>query len=199
MIASFIDPLRALLFALGGAGLAWVWTQVSPWAALGIVAVIFIVSWVLSKVGEGYVGTDDRRAMRLMETRVVTLGIVTAAAGAIGILIAVQLAAPEGTAALTTKVLATVSGALVAFVTSLFVDADKADAAVGAYIAKVFQAGYVREGHGAPGLVELKVGSDAHLAVMSSTAFGLTDWTRENRRERLRYLLGEKGNGGRLG
>jgi len=127
----------------------------------------------------------------------VSIGVLTAAAGALGIIITVELATDakgyEG------ELATVVGGALVAFFAGITYTAEKVDEAVGSYIASAFQSVYVRQGQKSkPDQVELVVGSDAHLAVMSSTAFGLTDWSAKNRRKRLDYLTGKIGNGGRI-
>ena len=127
----------------------------------------------------------------------VSIGAPTAAAGALGIIITVELASDAG--GYEEKLATVISGALVAFLTGITYTADKVDAAVGKYIAGVFQLVYVREGNRTDRRqVELEVGSDAHLAVMSSNAFGLTDWTAENRHKRLDYLSGRIGGGRRI-
>jgi hypothetical protein len=196
MLAGFRDPLRALLFTLGGAFLAWLWVDVSEILALVLLVLVFVVALSLQKIGEGVVTTAPDLALRLMETRLVSIGVLTAASGALGIIITVEMATD---ATGYDKQFATVvSGALVAFIAGITFTADKADAAVGKYIAKVFMAAYVREGakggKGAPKRQkELKAGSIEERALGTKHAYGLTDWSYENRRLRLDYLTGRKG------
>lgn len=156
------------------------------------------LTWLLTKLGESLVGSNDSLAMHLMETRLIGIGAMTAALGALGIIIGVELAVPTDATGYSKELLTTVSAALVAFVAGLSVTAEKADAAVGDYIKDVFQRVYAREDKAKKGQVRLRRGSDAHFAVMSSAAFGLSGWTHDDRWARLEYLSGVKGNGGKL-
>lgn len=196
MLAGFRDSLRALLFTLGGAFLAWLWVEVSEVLAIVVLLLVFVVSVALQKAGEGVVTSDPDRALRLMETRLVSIGVLTAASGALGIIITVEMATDA--IGYDKQFVTVVSGALVAFIAGITYTADKADAAVGKYIAKVFMAAYVREGNmggeEAPKRQkELKAGSIEERALGTKHAYGLTDWSYENRRLRLDYLTGRKG------
>lgn len=197
LISGLVDPVRALLFTIGGAAIAWLWSGVGVEVALGVVVALFLLTFGVQKLGENLVATKPEFGMKLMETRVATIGILTAATGAVAIILTVELAS-ESAAGYQKELLSVVSAALVAFITGVSVSPDKADAAVGKYIMNVFQSRYASEDFAQPGQVALKTGSDAQRAIMSSAAFGLTDWTLDNRRERIQYLVGKKGKGGRL-
>lgn len=198
LIAGLADPLRVLLFTAGGAALAWVGVKQGWWLSVILVVAILGVSLLVQAVGESKVTTDPMRALTLMETRAASIGVLTAAAGALGIVLTVELASGDAEG-FDKELASTVSAALVAFVSAVTLTADKTDAAVGKYIQGVFQSKHARDDRATEGQVALEKGSDAHLAIMSSAAFGLTDWTSENRRTRIKYLTGEMGSGGNLG
>jgi hypothetical protein len=206
MIESLAEPLRALLFTAGGAGLAWLWYQVSPLAAAGAIGGLFLVAVAVQKYGEHLVPTRPRAALTLMETRIAAIAALTAALGAAGIVLTVALATPPGTPTSTEKVIGAASGALVAFLAAVGVSAKDADEAVGNYIRDQFQAVYVREGtksnppkdstrRQVDRMVELKTGSPAHRAIHTSIEFGLTDWSASNRRKRIDTLLAGRATG----
>ena len=98
MFAVLAQPVRALLFTLGGALLAWLGSSVSLWASVAVAVAVFLLGLAVSGIGRRLVGTNDRLAMRLMETRILSVAALTATLGAVGILVAVELAAPEGAA-----------------------------------------------------------------------------------------------------
>lgn len=193
MIAGSRDPVRALLFTLGGAFLAWLWVEVSPAAAVGVVVFVFVVSLGIQKYGEGRVVPDPKQALQLLETRLVSIGVLTAATSALGIVITVELATDA--TGYEKQITAVVSGALVAFVSGVTYTSDKVDAAVGKYIAGIFRAAYPRRGQPRdiskdPKVVrELDPGSLAERVLASNQAFGLTDWSSENRHKRIEYLV----------
>lgn len=215
MFAGLRDPLRAMLFTVGGALLAWLWTRnyaaaddvfapiaevvrsifgdsvkVGPTIAIALVAVVLIASLALSGLGKSQVGLNDKRAMTLMETRLVSIGVLTAAGAALGIIASVELATDVG--GYREKLASVVSGAIVSFLAGVTYTADKVDAAVGKYIAAEFQAVYAQSAnHRKRATVDS--GSDAQRAIMSSQAFGLVDWTRDNRQARIGYLTEENG------
>lgn len=197
LLAGLAAPVRVLLFTAGGAALAWLGVNLGWGFSAAIVAMILIASLAVQAVGQSKATTDPTRALKLMETRLVSIGVLTAASGALGILLTVELASGDAKG-FDKELASTVSAALVAFVSAITVTADKTDSAVGKYIQGVFQSKYAREDAAKPGQVALKKGSDAHLAIMSSAAFGLTDWGLENRRTRIKYLTGELGSGGQM-
>lgn len=193
MIAGFRDPMRALLFTLGGAVLAWLWVDANRVVAVGVVLVVFVVAGGLQKYGEDRAALDPEQSLRMMETRLVSIGVLTAATSALGIVITIELATDA--TGYEKQITTVVSGALVAFVSGVTYTADKVDAAVGKYIAAVFQAAYPRKGQARdttkdPKHVrELDPGSIAERALASSHAFGLTDWSYDKRHKRIEYLI----------
>ena len=195
LLSGLAEPLRVLLFTGGGAGLAWLGAQHGWVLSVVVVVAMLVVSLAVQAVGESLATTDPQRALRLMETRALSIGVLTAAAGALGIVLTVQLTLADARG-LDKELASTVCAALVAFVSAITVTAEKTDAAVGQYVRGVFQSKYAREGAAEPGQVALTKGSDAHLAIMSSAAFGLTSWNAEDRRTRIKYLTGEMGSGG---
>ncbi len=141
--ATLRTPLTALLLGGGGALLAWLWYSVAPWAPIVVVGGLTVTAVVVQKVGERTVAANPKRGLALMETRVFSIGALTALAGAVAIVVAVQLAAPEGATESTKQILTTLSTALVGFVSALVISADDVDNAVGDYVKSHFQRVYV--------------------------------------------------------
>ena len=73
-------PLRAMLFAAGGVGLAWLWYNAAPWVPLVIVA----MAWAITVALQSYAGTritsKPSTALTLYEFRL--LGVAAVSAGA---------------------------------------------------------------------------------------------------------------------
>lgn len=191
MLNTLGPPLRSLGFAAGGAAIAWAWFTLGWWPPVLVVAALFAVAVAVQKRGERLVATAPARALQLMETRIVAVAVLTAASGALALVVTVALVAPAGAAKSTEELLGAVTAAIVAFLSSLFVSADDADDQVGEYIRVRFQSVYVGSGPRAaqPGQVVLRRGSVAHRAVMTSLDYGLVDWSRKNRRRRIDYLV----------
>lgn len=193
MLNTLAKPVRALVFSLGGAALAWLQFRMGWWTPVLLVALVVGVSLGLQAYGKSLVPTDPQRALDYLESRAIGIAAITAAFGAVGIVVAVVLTTPDSIADSTKEIVSTLSAAVVAFLTGVAISADEADDQVGEYVKEQFQAVYVRRSATAtPKQVQLVPYSTAHRAIHSSQDFGLTDWSKTNRRKRIEYLV--KGN-----
>lgn len=190
MLNTLAKPLRALVFSAGGAALAWLWFSVGWLMPVILVALVVGVSLGLQAYGKSLVPTDPQRALDYLESRALGIAAITAAFGAVGIVLAVVLATPDSVPDSTKEIVSTLSAAIVAFLTGVTISADEADDQVGEYVKEQFQAVYVRKSAQAtPKQVQLVPYSTAHRAIHSSQDFGLTDWGKSNRRKRIEYLV----------
>jgi hypothetical protein len=199
-MSALFAPLWGVVFALGGAGLAWVWHFYSWLLAVAIAFGIAGLGLMLEAIGRQMARTAPRRAIPWLECWAISVGAMTAAAAAIGILIGVNLtvdgalATDTGSVKLdknTTKaIVAAVATSLAAFVTSLSVTSEKVDTALGGRIRKTFQEFF--KGPGTPaadvprGGRILPAGSEGLRAVYS--LFDPPDWDHDNRRLRAERL-----------
>jgi hypothetical protein len=189
MLHTLAKPLRALVFSAAGAALAWLWFHVGWWAPTILTVLVVGASLGLQAYGKSLVPTDPRLALAYLESRALGIAAITAAFGAVGIVVAVALTTPDSVADSTKEIVSTLSAAIVAFLAGATISADEADDQVGEYVKEQFQAVYVRQSESATRKqVQLVPYSTAHRAIHSSQDFGLTDWGKSNRRKRIDYL-----------
>jgi hypothetical protein len=162
MLGGLLVPLRALVVALAGAGIAWIWYEEPRWvgsidqgwfAFIPPIAVAVFLGFIPSWLGGRLLPEHPVWAVRLLPTRVFfPIGIAALAAG-IAIIITVELTLPEGTATDTKETVGALATGVTAFLTSAFIDwtSDGTDTRVADYVHAKFQAAYT--GYFRPGTV----------------------------------------------
>jgi hypothetical protein len=189
MLGPITTPLRTLLFASGGAGLAWLWYHWGHWQTALIVVLVWAVLVVVQYVAVQRITTKPMLALRLFELRLLGIAIVSAATAAAVIVVTVSLAAPEGADTATKEMITAATAALTAFISGIAVAAKDADESIGDLVEEQFQSKFVRAPDPAgAGQTQLPAGSDAEKAVFTSYEYGWTDWSKKVRLERVTEL-----------
>lgn len=135
-------PLRTLVFALAGAGLAWLWYNAARWTPLAAVIAVWVGAWAVQHYGLRRLPRDPETAVTWLECRVLAVAAATAALAAGAIIVAVEIAAPSSAEPAAKEIVTTVATALVAFVTSVAIKEDDVDSAIGDFIKDRFEAAY---------------------------------------------------------
>ena len=190
MFAPFTTPLRTLLFAAGGAGLAWVWYDVSEWFAAFIALLVWLLVLVSQGVADSMVATQPLAALQLFELRILGIAAVSAALAASVIIVTVELAAPDTAGAATKELIAAVTAAVTAFMTGISVSAEDADGSIGDFVKAKFQDRFVAASttEKRSDQVALPDGSRALKAIYTTYEYGWNDWSKATRKARITAL-----------
>lgn len=191
-VGSLLIPIRALLIAILGAGLAWLWFRddrdggaIGPVDDRLLAAILVIAALVLAILldarGRALLPNHPRAAVELLEWWLVAPMALAGAAGAAAIIVTVELTTPEGTAVATKELVAAVATAVTAFLSSSFVDwaGDDKDSKLSDRIQKEFEAKY---------LGYFKPESSGELYVFSGSYQGADGWGRAARRIRAKGI-----------
>lgn len=164
MLAILLTPIRTLLFGLAGAGLAWLWYAVDWWLPCLLVAIVFLVGMGVQELGEKALPDDPVEAVHWLKWRELSISILTAAFGALAIIIAVEIISPGQTEGdspslaaqkdALKEIVSAVAAALVAFFTALSVKPEDIDSSVGDHIRGQLQSSYGMIGGTPPKAVE---------------------------------------------
>jgi hypothetical protein len=187
-VGSLVTPIRALLIAMLGAGLAWLWFRegtsgnaIAPvddrLLAVLLVIAALIIALLIDALGRGLLSKHPRAAVEPLEWWLVAPMSLAAAAAAAAIVVTVELTTPDGTAVATKEVIAAVATAITAFLSSSFVDwaGDDKDSKLSDRIQSQFEAKY--QGY-------FKPESAGELYVFSGSYKGADGWGRASRRIR---------------
>jgi hypothetical protein len=189
MLSTFSTPLRTALFALGGAALAWLWYDVNKALPVVIVLLILVLVGGLQSYASRCVTTQPMRALRLMETRVLGIGVASAAGAALVIIVGVELVAGKGVDSSLKAIVTAATAALSAFITGMTISGEDVDGKIGDYVQSQFQARFTMEGQkDGAGRVALPKGSDALYSVFTFHEHGWTDWSKSTREKRVTVL-----------
>ncbi len=193
LLGPVTTPLRSLAFALGGALLAWSWYNLNPVVPLAVVALAWLITILVQRWADGLITTDPKKALSLLEFRLVGIAIVSAGAAALVIVVTVWFtldkAVADALATSTSKVIAAVSAALTSFVGGIALSAEKMDGNVGDVVMEKFREKFSVNEEAGPGQVRIDsstpAGELADKALNSSTDFGWTDWSSKYRKKRV--------------
>ena len=184
-----LAPLRALLVALLGALLAWLWFQGERLAPALVAATLVLAAIVSQVVGARSLPAHPVRARWLLEAFVLAQVVLATVAAAVVIVVAVGLAAPTGATEETKELLSAVATGITTFVTAMLVGDDDADAALGERIMSSFQSHYERDQNEREvGIYYLKAESQAERWVFSDSYGGVTGWGWRARGKRVSEL-----------
>lgn len=201
LLSEVLVPLRALVIALVGVGLAWTWFK-GYWWLVVLISIASIFSGILfERHGAGQLPGDPLRAVRMMEFWVLSPAAVSALAAMIVVAVSVALTAPKGTPTATKELLTATSGALTAFLTSAFIDwtGDKDDSRTANRIRDQFYAHYQRaDTSHTPGrhdnVYYFEAGSVGERWVYSNEFGGITGWGYDARRRAFPKLEQSEGH-----
>ena len=192
LLGEFATPARALLVALTGALLAYLWYEDQRLWAIAIGVAACLVGVVLDTIGKSFLPKHPVAAVWLLEGWVLTPAALAAIAGAAVVLITVALTLPDDTPTSTTKTVAALSTGLTAFITAVFISwaGDEKNTKIAKHIQGAFQAKYDRP-PGKPGAHHFAPGSQGEQWVYSEEVGGIEGWGHDARVTRAKGIADE--------
>jgi hypothetical protein len=198
---SFLAPLRvplqALIVALAGVGVAWLFLNGHVVYALLAVAAILALGAIVDAIGKSQLPKRPVRAVYLLQGwLLIPLGLaVLATAGTI--VVAVELTLPEGTAAETEELVGALSTGIVTFLTAGFIAkaGDDKNSQLADHIKEAFESKYTRGGTSKDGTHAFVSGSKGEQWVYSDEFEGIEGWGRKARLKRAEGVAAELKSG----
>jgi hypothetical protein len=174
--------LRALLIALAGVLLAWLWIHGAGPLVIVPPLVAFAAGWAIDWIGRRVLLPDHPVwAVRFLEWWILLPASIAATAGALVVIVAISLAAPDKAAESTKALLTSLAAGLTAFLTGSFISwaGDDKDSSLADHMARAFLAKYKRKGTTAtPGVHYFTKDSPGELWVQSNAYGGVEGWGR---------------------
>jgi hypothetical protein len=189
MLGHALVQLRALLIALAGVLLAWLWIHGAGPLVIVPPLFAFLVGWGLDWIGRTLLlPKHPVWAVRFLEWWILLPASIAAAAGALVVIVAISLAAPDKAAESTKALLAALAAGLTAFLTGSFISwaGDDKDSSLAEHLAGAFQAKYKTTGGAAaaPDVHYFTPGSAGQLWVYANAVGGVEGWGRGARSTR---------------
>ncbi len=187
-------PFQALLVALAGVGMAWLFLNGRWWMGALIAVLAILVGIVVDAVARQKV--LPRRpvlGVYLLQSWLLIPLAIAVLASAAAIVATIGLTVPKGTPTETEKLLGSLSTGLVTFLTAAFVSwsGDKEDSQLSDHAKAAFEAKYTRPGTEKPGAHEFQPGSPGELWVYAAEVGGVEGWGWEARLARARGIAAE--------
>jgi hypothetical protein len=172
-MTSVLASLRALTVAIVGVFLALLWTRGLGWASISLAAGGILLGLALDWLGRGLLPDHPIAALQSMEWWLLAPLTLAAAGAATVIIVAIELAVPEGTPADTKQLVAALAAGITAFVTSAFISwtGDQKDSILADHIQAVFEKAYMNS----------VFDDEGERWVYSAWIDGLTGWGRQAR------------------
>jgi hypothetical protein len=150
ILSGLLVPLRALVVAALGAGIAWGWYSGHRWVSFVAPLVVGVVAWLVSEYGVSRLTGDPVGAVWLMPWRILVPAVIAAAAAGVAIIVTVELTLPDKTASgaptptSTKEIVTALSTAITAFLSAAFIDwtGDGDDSRLADWIRDTFQEKY---------------------------------------------------------
>jgi hypothetical protein len=192
-------PLRALLVAALGAGVAWCWFNNWEWVSIAAPFGLAFVGIVLGDIGTQFLPRRPVAAVRLMEWRILVPAAVSTAAAAAVIIATVELTLPDdpGPSAETKELVGALGVAITGFLTASFISwaGDEKDSRIADWIRSTFQKHYKRTSVAGERVHRFKPQSRGELLVYADPIEGIAGWGRSARISRARGIAEELKSG----
>jgi hypothetical protein len=189
MLGHALIQVRALLIALAGVGLAWLWIHGAGPLVILPPLLAFAAGWAVDWIGRMLLLPDHPEwAVRFLEWWILLPASIAAAAGSLVVIAAISLAAPDKAAESTKALLTSLAAGLTAFLTGSFISwaGDDKDSSLADHMAGAFQAKYKRKSGPTvtPGVRYFAPDSKGELWVYSNAFGGVEGWGRGARTAR---------------
>ena len=186
-------PIRALLIALAGVGLAWLWFNDLWWVGLGAVLAAVAVGGVVNAIGLAQLPGQPVRALYLLQSWLLIPLALAALAAAAVVVVTIELTLPDKTPSETKELVGGISAGITTFLTAAFISwtSDEKDSALADHIEEKFKARYTRTGEPKAGAHEFEPESDGDLLVQSPAYGGADGWGWPARLTRARGIAKE--------
>jgi hypothetical protein len=194
-------PLRALVVALAGVGLAWLWFHDWWWIAVLAGIVGCFGGLVIDAVGRALLPARPALAARFMEWWILTPAMIAALASGAVAIVTVALAVPESAKTDTKTLIGALTTGITGFVTTAFIGwvGDEKDSRLGDHIRDAFRKAYKRvpdAGESRSGGVHyFRAGSPGERWVYSDEYRGIQGWGKPARRKRAAGIAAELRSG----
>jgi hypothetical protein len=175
-----LAPLRALAVAIVGVLLAWMWTRGLGWWSVAIAVAGFVLGLLSDWIGQRSLPSHPVAAVEWLEFWLLSPLMLAAAGSAVVIIVAIELAVPEGTDPHTKQLIAALAAGITAFVTSGFISwaGDQKDSTLADHIQQVFEKAYLNS----------TFTDEGERWVYSAWVHGITGWGRPARLARARGI-----------
>jgi hypothetical protein len=200
LVAQVAAPVRALLVALAGVGLGWLWFHSYWYFAMALIFILALAGWSIDRLGYAQLPHRPVRAIRLMEWWITIPAVVAAAAAGIVIVITVKLTVPDTVADDTKELFNSLSTGITTFITAALItwsgeekDSKQADHIQDAFFEKYKE--HIPNEPPAGGVKYFKRGSRGLRSVYSQEYAGIEGWGKEARMKRARIIAEELASG----
>lgn len=189
LVGMLATPARALVVALAGVGLAWLWFSGRELYVVASIVVLFASAALLAKLGDCLVSRFPKLGVRLLELWILLPLLAGAVGSAAVTVLTVEFATPESAPADTKEVVAALVTGVTSFITGSFVSwaSDENDSKLADLVRDRFRTRF-RDGY-------FKRGSDGERWIYSDEFKGVTGWGRPDRLVRARGVAKSLANG----
>ena len=175
-----LSSAPALIVAVGGVGIAWLWLG-GDWVSMIGLAGVLVLGLVMDLAGRRLLPRRPVGAVRLMEWCVLVPGVLAVGASALIIVVAVKTSKSLRWGFETKALVAALTAALTTFLTTTFINgANSADSSwIAAHVMKQFHKRYTRIGstnQGEPRVTAFVVESAGERWVFSDPYLGVSGW-----------------------
>jgi hypothetical protein len=193
ILGDVLRPLRVLVVAMLGVGVAMLWLHGAYGAIVFIVVAAIMVSLICDSIGQDLLPAHPRWALFFMEFWVLAPATVAASAAGLVVVVGIALSPPKGTADDVTAVVTAISTALTAFIAA-FVSwvGEKDDSRIADRIKRNFRKFYGRPAHPpVPRIKYFAPESRGERALYSERYAGVDGWGLEARWGRAKIIAEE--------
>ncbi|RJN32061.1 hypothetical protein [Nesterenkonia natronophila] len=193
-------PVRSLLIALGSLFLAYGYFAKGRWLAVAVIIALLLVGtgFVLDWVGRRRLkasSPNPKAAYTLMQGWVLVPSGLAAVASALVIVVAVQLAAPDGVTSETKELIGALSAGVTAFLTTMWIDpSEDVDSAIADRVQKVTYETFVSRAGAADSRLSQVINAGEFVDELRNSKDNvgyLADWSRKNRIQRAEVIKQE--------
>jgi hypothetical protein len=197
-LSSLRIPFQALVVALAGTGVAWLFLN-GHWVAAVLAALLTIaLGTTLDAIGTRALPDHPVAAVHLLQGwLLIPLAIAVLAAAGV-IVVTIELTLPEGTSTETEELVGAVSAGIISFLTAGFVSwaEDEKDSQLADHIQEAFSDHYVRPEKKKRGAHVFEAGSRGEKWVQSNEFEEIEGWGRKARLTRAHGIADELRGGG---
>src|SRR4051812_8423117 len=118
-------PVRALVFTFLGLLVAFGWYRWSRFAVVVLVSVALLALASIQLLAKSKIVHNPVGALRMLETRTLSIAAMTALLGAIATVVGIEMAAPDGTSEPNKTLIGGAVAAITAFISSISITEDK--------------------------------------------------------------------------
>lgn len=182
MISPLRTPLLSAAYALIGVGVATLWIRFGLWWVVLLLTVLAAAAAAIAeRTADASVVTKPMRALRLYEAQSAIVGVVSAFAGGLVVVITLWAATIAGTADPEKTLITTASAAVTALVSGIFVTVKETDETLGSHVRDEFRERFKTD-------TRIPRRSPTEKAIYSDVEADWSDWSRAIRKKRVQNV-----------